>query len=84
MAYFRQGKGAKSQRRRFKIGGFSAVEMSFGIAVGRRLKAVTGPNHDRILSLLLAQPGIDDNAKDVNNETALHFAGQPQQATGRE
>ena len=31
-------------------------------------------NHEEVVDLLLAQPGIEVNAKDNNNRTALHYA----------
>ena len=36
------------------------------------MRAIRG-NHEEVVDLLLAQPGIDVNAKD-NNRTALHYA----------
>ena len=31
-------------------------------------------NHEEVVDLLLAQPGLDVNAKDNNSNTALHYA----------
>ena len=38
------------------------------------LMAAAGQNHVEIVSLLLTQPGINVNARDMNNKTAMHYA----------
>ena len=38
------------------------------------LMVATTMNHDRVVELLLSNPGIQVNAKNVENHTALHLA----------
>ena len=37
------------------------------------MRAIRG-NHEEVVDLLLAQPGLDVNAKNNSNRTALHYA----------
>ena len=47
------------------------------------LMAAAGQNHVEIVSLLLTQPGINVNARDMNNKTAMAHQSKPGSTTDK-